>query len=98
MEDMYMFLFIVGCLLVLIIYWIASLKFRDIAEMKGHDGGKYFWWCFWTGIVDWLMVIALPDRKAKDWTLEGKDSVSERKDIPISKYKASKNDDELPDL
>lgn len=54
------------CCLVLSVYWFSALEFRDIAELKGHDGGKYFWWCFWTGFIGWAMVIALPDRKGKD--------------------------------
>lgn len=85
-------------LLGLVIDLIAAIKFRDIAESKGHDGGQYFWWCFLTGIIGWAMVIALPDQKAKAWTSEHKASASERKDVPTTEHKVSKNDDELPDL
>lgn len=93
-----MFMVIVGCFLALLIDWIGACKFRDIAESKGHDGGTYFWWCFCLGVIGWAMVIALPDRKVKAWTPEYKDSTPEREDVPIYEYKASKNDDELPDL
>lgn len=53
--------------------WIAVLSlfillnsgianaFVRIAKMKGHPGQKYFWWCFCTGLVGYLMVVALPD-------------------------------------
>ena len=46
---------------VVVIDLLAASKFSDIAKMKGHQG--YFWWCFLLGLVGWLMVIALPDRK-----------------------------------
>lgn len=42
---------------------IVAPKFASIAEEKGYTG--YFWWCFFLGIVGWMMVIALPDRGEK---------------------------------
>ena len=42
---------------------MIAYEFRNIAEMKGHDGKKYFWWCFVFTAVGYLMVVALPDRK-----------------------------------
>ena len=50
-----------------IIYWLYLLifavprKFADIAEMKGHGRNPWFHFCWWCGIIGWLMVIALPD-------------------------------------
>ena len=45
--------------------WIAVIifvakEFEHIADMKGHDGRRYFWWTFFLGPVGMLMVIALP--------------------------------------
>ena len=40
---------------------IAS-AFKEIAEMKGHDGKAVFWCTFVLGIVGMLMAVALPDR------------------------------------
>lgn len=44
------------------IAWFAAKEFYKIAVMKGHPNKKYFWWCFWVGMIGWPMVIALPDR------------------------------------
>lgn len=47
---------------VFVISWFAAKQFQEIADLKGHAGKKYFWWCFWLGPCGWAMVIALPDR------------------------------------
>lgn len=44
--------------------WMAY-KFQTIAEMKGHDGSKYFWYCFFFSVAGWVMVAALPDLSTK---------------------------------
>lgn len=44
-------------------YLIAN-EFYNIARQKGYETKKYFWFCFWLGIVGYLMVIALPNLKA----------------------------------
>ena len=46
----------------LVISWLAAKRFDEIAQMKGQPPKKYFWWCFWVGMIGWAMVIALPDR------------------------------------
>ena len=46
----------------LFINGIVAGKFKEIAEMKGHDGESYFWFTFIFGFVGMLMVIALPDK------------------------------------
>lgn len=43
-------------------YLIAN-EFYNIARQKGYETKKYFWFCFWLGIVGYLMVIALPNLK-----------------------------------
>lgn len=54
------FVFIV-LVVIIVIRIIIGVKFDSIAENKGHNG--YLWWCILFGVVGWLMVIALPDRK-----------------------------------
>jgi hypothetical protein len=56
--------FVIGLIIGLLVLFFAAGEFREIAEKKGHEGKKYFWWTFLTGFVGMLMVIALPDRKA----------------------------------
>lgn len=57
---------VIICLLVLVAYFILvyfdAKWFYEVAEKKGHHDKKYFWICFWLGIVGFLLVIALPDR------------------------------------
>lgn len=55
------FIFVV-IVVIFVINCFAAEQFSEIASMKGHLNKKYFWWCFWLGIVGWAMVIALPDR------------------------------------
>ena len=53
-------------LITVVILFLVNLgtanQFYKIASMKGHSDKQYFWWCFFLGIVGWLMVVALPDR------------------------------------
>ena len=44
----------------LVIALIVAMKYDEIAKMKGHEG--YAVWCFFLGIIGWIMVAALPDR------------------------------------
>ena len=55
------FLYLLGIVIVLIIDYVIAKKFEEIAEMKGHEGGTYFWFTFIFGVVGMLMVIALPE-------------------------------------
>ncbi len=63
MEE---FLLLVLCLaaLFLVIYldYRIAKVFERAANMKGHNGKPFFWWCFFLGLIGFLMVIALPDR------------------------------------
>lgn len=58
----------IGVIVGLFIAVIAADKFDKIAQMKGHQG--YFWWCFWLGIIGWIMVAALPDRGKTNRSIE----------------------------
>ena len=57
-----------GSILIVVVYIVimvyAAKRFQKIAEMKGHRENCYFWWCFWTGPIGMMMVIALPDRRS----------------------------------
>ena len=82
-------LIVLGAIIVIIVAACAASEFKKIAEMKGHNGGKYFWWSFLLGPVGMLMVVALPDRAKQ--VLE----------TPAAKTEANpekRQDDELPDL
>lgn len=68
---------------------IAS-AFKEIAEMKGHDGKAVFWCTFVLGIVGMLMAVALPDRGKQE---QGNEATTQS---PVSN-KTFDNDD-LPDL
>ena len=59
-------MFLISILILAIIFvidWFAAKQFHEIAKMKGHSESKYLWWCFWLGMIGWLMVVALPDRR-----------------------------------
>ena len=47
---------------VLIINYFVAKQFESVAYDKGYNDSKYFHFCFWLGIVGYLLVIALPDR------------------------------------
>ena len=55
------------CLLILfvsiVVWYCASEEFFRIAQEKGYDDRKYFWYTFFLGVCGMLMVIALPDRR-----------------------------------
>lgn len=53
-------LYFLGAVVVLILNYVIAIQFSDIAEMKGHNGTKYFWFTFIFGVVGMLMVVALP--------------------------------------
>lgn len=56
----FLYLLLVAVLLVFA-YFIAHCFF-EVAEEKGYHSKKYFWICFWLGVIGYLLVIALPDR------------------------------------
>ncbi len=41
--------------------YIIAKEFYSIAIAKGYNSKKYLWYCFFLGIVGYLMVIAIPD-------------------------------------
>lgn len=66
MEDrlsLYIIAIVAWLLFCFIIACLIANEFSKIAAMKGHKEGKWFWLCLIFGIVGWLMIIALPDRR-----------------------------------
>ena len=59
------FLYVIIVIIAIILSVVISSKFQEIAEMKGHSGGPYFWFTFFFGIIGMLMVVALPDHSNK---------------------------------
>ena len=63
MREQIMFLIaILIPVILLVINWFVAKQFHEIAKMKGYPERKYLWWCFWLGVVGYLMVVALPNR------------------------------------
>jgi hypothetical protein len=60
MEALYGFLTVIAIIIALAVDYFIAIKFAEIAEMKGHYDGCYFWFTFLLGPVGMLMVIALP--------------------------------------
>lgn len=55
----------IGILIVLVYFVLAYFIagwFSEVAREKGYSSPKYFWICFFMGLVGQLLVIALPDR------------------------------------
>ena len=62
-ESMTGFIVIAG-LVILAINLIVARKFEDVAFKKGYDEDVHSYaMCFWLGIIGYLYVIALPDKK-----------------------------------
>ena len=84
---------LIGIVVYVLIAIGYSNVFKDIAEMKGHDGQAVFWWTFFLGIVGMLMAVALPDRGAHEQGNEASKIVPQS----TSPNKTFDNED-LPDL
>lgn len=52
----------ISCVILLVISYLVAIEFYVIAQSKGHNSKKYFWFPFLLGIIGYLMVVALPDR------------------------------------
>ena len=64
----------------LLISYFVAITFDRIAVMKGHPNGKYKWWCFFLGLVGWLMVVALPDRASEKQKQEDEKSAFDKQE------------------
>ena len=52
------------CLLVFI-WYKAAQSMAGIAADKGYTEKKWFHYCFWLGLVGFLMVCAMPDKNRR---------------------------------
>ncbi len=59
------FFVFLGIVIGIAIAFVVASEFASIANEKGYDGTKYFWYTLFLGIIGALMVIALPDRNSK---------------------------------
>ena len=58
------FLIFLGIVIGIVVCFMVASEFAEIANKKGYDGAKYFWYTFFLGIIGALMVIALPNRNS----------------------------------
>lgn len=91
----YVALIFIGGIVMLFIAWLISSEFQFIAEQKGHVSRKYFWFCFLFGIIGYLMVIALPDRRAS-YTPPQAPRVPAPTETPISSVETPSSSDSTP--
>ena len=69
----------------IIVCIVAAVKFGDIAEEKGFERSSFVWFSILLPPAGWIMVAALPDRKAT--------KIMEQASVP-----ASTAVEQLPDL
>jgi len=46
----------------LYLQYIIAKEFYSAAVTKGYSNKKYLWYCFFLGMIGYLMVIALPNK------------------------------------
>ena len=81
MDGILIYLIILA--LLIWFWWFMANQFYEAAKAKGYHAKKYFWICFWFGILGYMLVIALPDRGS---------NMTDRSYTPGALY------DDLPDL
>lgn len=89
---MVVLIIIVGAVALWICYLVAK-EFYKIAEMKGFPESKYLWIPFFLGIVGWMLVIALPDRRKQTVQV-----VQQPQPVPGNQSRPARTDDDLPNL
>ena len=85
LNDRQTALLVAGILIFLISDFILARKFDFIAAEKGYvtKNHSYFWYCFFFGLIGYLIVNALPDKTQKEpQEPEEEKSKSEIKDTP----------------
>lgn len=63
MDFLIILAIFIGLLIIALINWYLAGCFYDVACEKGFTERRYFWVPFWFGLIGYLLVIALPDRK-----------------------------------
>ena len=46
----------------LYLQYVIAKEFYSAAVTKGYSNRKYLWYCFFLGMIGYLMVIALPNK------------------------------------
>ena len=57
---------LIAVVVVLCLNGFLASEMSDTAQMKGYEKSRYFHICFWLGILGYLCIIALPDRKGRE--------------------------------
>ena len=57
---------ILTLVIVIVVYYFVAKEFYKVAEMKGYSERRYFWIPFLLGVIGYLLVVALPDKKTRD--------------------------------
>lgn len=80
------FLYLLLIAIWLVINYFIAVAFNEIAIEKGFsDTTKYFWFSFLLGLIGYLMVVSLPDKRARTVmaaTMMEKEFSEEREVIP----------------
>lgn len=96
-----LFFYIIAPVIILVINYIAARKFESIAIDKGYtpEDDHPFAMCFWLGIIGYLYVCAMPDKKLQTTQRELCEAVRYNKEQQSSEISKEKiYDDELPEL
>ena len=78
------FFVFLGIVIGIIIAFVVASEFASIANEKGYDGTKYFWYTLFLGMIGALMVIALPDRNSKINIVNNSKNIDNEKNDSIS--------------
>lgn len=63
MEFLWIVLALAGIIIALFVDYYLAGCFFEVACEKGFTDTKYMWICFIFGVIGYLLVLALPDRK-----------------------------------
>ncbi len=91
LAGLWIILFIIR----IIIWILVSIKFAEIAEIKGHSR-SYGFWVYFLGIIGIIMVAILPDRNA---SVDVTGTVRIQKaETPKPYIRKSERNEELPEI
>jgi len=57
----YLIIAVIVLVVIFIIHFFLAKAVSLIAEEKGYDRSTWFAWCFWTGLMGFIAVCAMPD-------------------------------------
>ena len=56
---------LIPLVLMILVWFKASKNMARLAADKGYTERKWFHYCFWLGLVGFLMVCAMPDKNRR---------------------------------